>query len=194
MAPESKNGYVPRLKTAYFQTVAPELAKRFSMKNAMQAPRLKKIVVNMGVSEARENIKVIDLASQELGVITGQKPEVRRAKKSISNFKLREGMPVGLRVTLRGDRMYEFLDRLVSVALPRLRDFQGLPAGSGFDGRGNYNLGLTEQYLFPEVDADKSDKARGMNITMVTTAKKDELARELLVLMGMPFKKAAAGK
>ncbi|TXH29381.1 MAG: 50S ribosomal protein L5 [Elusimicrobia bacterium] len=181
---------MPRLQTSYRTAVAPEMMKRFGWKNALQVPRLKKIVLNLGVSEARENAKVMDLAADELAAIAGQKAEVRRAKKSISNFKLREGMPIGLRVTLRGARMWEFLDRLVNVAMPRIRDFQGVDARRGFDGRGNFNLGLTEQYIFPEIQLDKSDKARGMNVTMVTTAGRDETARELLTLLGMPFKKA----
>lgn len=181
--------YVPRLQTAYRQTVAPEMMKRFGWKNPFQVPRLTKIVLNLGVSEAKENAKVMDLAADELSAIAGQKAEVRRAKKSISNFKLREGMPIGLRVTLRGARMWEFLDRLVNVAMPRIRDFQGVDGRRGFDGRGNFNLGLTEQYIFPEIQLDKSDKARGMNVTMVTTAGRDDTARELLTLLGMPFKK-----
>ncbi|HRY29524.1 MAG TPA: 50S ribosomal protein L5 [Elusimicrobiota bacterium] len=186
---EKNNGYVPRLRTAYFQAVVPELMKRLSLTNPFQVPRLKKVVINMGVSDARENVKSIDVAADDLGVITGQKPEVRRAKKSISNFKLRQGMPIGVRVTLRGARMWEFFDRLVNIAMPRLRDFQGLNPHKGFDGRGNYNLGLNEQYVFPEINLDKSDKARGMNITVVTSADKDASARELLTLLGMPFKR-----
>ena len=181
--------YVPRLQTAYRTAVAPEMMKRFSWTNPLQVPRLLKIVLNLGVSEAKENAKVMDLAAEELAAIAGQKAEVRRAKKSISNFKLREGMPIGLRVTLRGARMWEFLDRLVNVAMPRIRDFQGIDGRRGFDGRGNFNLGLTEQYIFPEIQLDKSDKARGMNVTMVTTAGRDDTARELLTLLGMPFKK-----
>lgn len=186
---EKKDTYAPRLKTAYFETVVPEMMKRLSLANPMQVPRLVKIVVNMGVSEARENAKAIDTAAAELAVITGQRPEVRRAKKSISNFKLRQGMPIGLRVTLRGARMYEFFDRLVNVAMPRIRDFQGLNPKKGFDSYGNFNLGLQEQYLFPEVNLDKSDKARGMNITIVTSATDDKSACELLALLGMPFKR-----
>lgn len=185
--------YEPRLKIAYRTTVAPEMMTRFGWKNAFQVPRLNKIVLNIGVTEAKENAKVMDLAAEELASIAGQKPEVRRAKKSISNFKLREGMPIGLRVTLRGARMWEFLDRLVNVAMPRIRDFQGVDPRRGFDGRGNFNLGLTEQYVFPEINLDKSDKTRGMNVTMVTTAGRDETARELLTLLGMPFKKAKIG-
>lgn len=179
----------PRLKAAFQKQVVPEMMKKFSWENPFRVPRLKKIVINIGVSEARENAKVMDLAADELSAIAGQKAEVRRSKKSISNFKLREGMPIGLRVTLRGARMWEFLDRLVNVAMPRIRDFQGLDPRRGFDGRGNFNLGLTEQYVFPEVSLDKSDKARGMNITIVTDAERDDTARELLILLGMPFKR-----
>jgi large subunit ribosomal protein L5 len=191
MNTENKNGsgYVPRLKDIYLRTVVPEMMKRFSWKNQMQVPRLKKIVVNIGVSEARENVKVMDVAAEELSAITGQKPEVRRSKKSISNFKLREGMPIGLRVTLRGARMFEFYDRLVNVAMPRLRDFQGLNPSAGFDGQGNFNLGLNDHMIFPEINLDRTEKPRGMNITIVTDARKDEPARALLTLMGMPFKK-----
>jgi large subunit ribosomal protein L5 len=188
MSAESKQNYNPRLKTAYQEVIVPEMMKRFSLKNPYQVPRLKKIVVNMGLPEARENVKVVDLAAEDLAAITGQRAEVRRAKKSISNFKLRQGMPIGLRVTLRGARMFEFFDRLANVAMPRMRDFRGLDP-HGFDGHGNYNLGLNEQYVFPEINLDKSDKSRGMNITFVTSAGKDDLAREFLTLMGMPFKK-----
>ena len=180
---------VPRLKKAYRDAVVPEMMKKFSWTNVYQVPRPQKVVVNIGLSEARENAKVVDLASDELGAITGQKPEVRRAKKAISNFKLREGMPIGVRVTLRGNRMWEFLDRLVSMAIPRIRDFQGIDPRRGFDGQGNFNLGLTEQYVFPEINLDKSDKSRGMNVTIVTSTKEDALAKELLALLGMPFKK-----
>jgi len=180
--------YTPRLKEVYQQKVVPELMKKFGYNNIHQVPRLEKIVVNIGLSEAKENVKVIDVATAELGAITGQKPKLCRAKKSISNFKLREGMPIGVKVTLRSDRMYEFLDRLVNVAIPRIRDFRGIEPNA-FDGNGNYNLGLNEQYIFPEINVEKSDKTRGMNITIVTTSKKDEDAREFLTLMGMPFKK-----
>uniref|UniRef100_A0A7C5YXZ0 Large ribosomal subunit protein uL5 n=1 Tax=candidate division CPR3 bacterium TaxID=2268181 RepID=A0A7C5YXZ0_UNCC3 len=179
--------YVPRLKEYYVKKVVPEMMKRFNLKNPFQVPKLVKIVINVGLSEAKENIKVIDIATNEIAAITGQRSQIRRAKKSISNFKIRKGMPIGLRVTLRGYRMYEFLDRLISIAIPRIRDFQGLSL-KGFDGKGNYNLGLTEQYIFPEIDVDKSDKARGMNISFVTDAKEDTKAKELLTLMGMPFK------
>lgn len=190
MTTETKKTYVPRMKTAYKERVVAEMMQKFSWKNILQVPRMTKIVVNIGVSEAKENAKVMDMATDELMALTGQRPEVRRAKKSISNFKLREGMPIGLRVTLRGDRMWEFYDRLVSVAMPRIRDFQGIDGRRGFDGQGNFNLGLTEQYVFPEVNMDKSDKARGMNITIVTTASEDGHARELLSLLGMPFKRS----
>lgn len=180
--------YVARLKESYYRDVVPEMMKKFGYKNIHQVPKLKKIVINMGLSEAKENIKVIDTESVELASITGQKPRVCRAKKSISNFKLRAGMPIGLKVTLRGDKMYEFLDRLVNVAIPRIRDFRGIEPNS-FDGNGNFNLGLNEQYIFPEINVEKSDKARGMNITIVTGAVSDEHARALLTLIGMPFKK-----
>src|SRR5436309_7048997 len=152
----------PRLKAAYEATVVPEMVKRFNLKNPMQVPRLVKVVINMGVNDAKEDIKSMDIATSELGVITGQKPQVRRAKKSISNFKLRQGMPIGLRVTLRGVRMLEFLDRFINTAIPRIRDFRGLDPRA-FDGRGNYNLGLTEQHIFPELELDKSPKIRGLN-------------------------------
>jgi large subunit ribosomal protein L5 len=162
--------------------------KKFDLKNIHQVPSLEKIVINIGLSEAKDNVKVVDIAASELSSITGQKPKVCRSKKSISNFKLREGIPIGLMVTLRSDRMYEFFDRLVNTAIPRIKDFRGLEPNS-FDGRGNYNLGLNEQYIFPEIIVEKSDKARGMNITIVTSSNSDEHARELLSLMGMPFKK-----
>jgi large subunit ribosomal protein L5 len=179
--------YIPRLKDLYRKKVTGEMMKTFGYCNVYQVPRLAKIVINIGLSEARENVKVVDVAGMELGVITGQKPQIKRAKKSISNFKLRQGMPIGIKVTMRGDRMYEFLDRMISTAIPRIRDFRGLEP-KGFDGRGNYNLGLNEQYIFPEIEIDKSDKARGMNITFVTTAKKDDEAKGLLALLGMPFR------
>ncbi|MFH1723421.1 MAG: 50S ribosomal protein L5 [Elusimicrobiota bacterium] len=181
----------PRLKRRYFEQVGPEIMKDAGLGNLFEVPRLMKIVVNMGVSEAKENIQALDSARDDLGQIVGQLPQVRRAKKSISNFKLREGMPIGLRVTLRGDRMYEFLDRLVSTAVPRIRDFRGLEP-KGFDGMGNYNLGLREHHIFSEIDLEKSPKARGMNITFVTTAVTDKDALEFLGRMGMPFKKRAA--
>jgi large subunit ribosomal protein L5 len=180
--------YVPRIKQAYLEKVVPELMKKFGYKNVHQVPQIAKIVINVGLSEAKENVKVVDVATAEIGAITGQKPQICKAKKSVSNFKIRQGMPIGIKVTLRGERMYEFYDRLVNVAIPRIRDFHGVEPKS-FDGRGNYNLGLNEQYIFPEISVEKSDKPRGMNITIATTSKNDEQARELLGLMGMPFKK-----
>jgi len=185
---------VPRLKEAYVGQVVPAYLKEKGLSNVLQVPRLKKIVINVGVSDARDNAKAIDVTVQDLTAITGQRPEVRRARQSISNFKLRQGMPIGVRVTLRGTRMYEFLDRLIALAIPRIRDFQGLNPKVGFDGMGNFNLGLREQYMFPEIDLDKSEKARGMNITVVTTAGGNDAAREFLTLMGMPFRKAAPGR
>jgi len=182
----------PRLKEFYQKNVADELRKQFNFKNVHQVPRLAKIVVNIGVGEAKENIKVLDIAAVELAAITGQKPLVCRAKQSISNFRIRKGMPIGVKTTLRGAVMYEFLDRLINIAVPRIRDFRGIES-SGFDGRGNFNLGLNEQYIFPEVDVEKSDKARGMNITIVTTAGKDEYAKILLAFLGMPFKERDCG-
>ena len=178
---------VPRLKEHYEKSVLPELVKRFSYKNPMQAPRLRKIVVNMGVGDALQNVKMLDTAAIELGAITGQKAALRRAKKSIANFKLREGQPIGCMVTLRGARMYEFYDRLVNVALPRIRDFRGVPTRS-FDGRGNYTIGLTEQIIFPEINYDRVEKIRGMDVTFVTSARTDEEGQELLRLMNMPFR------
>jgi len=165
----------------------PEMMKRFGWANVHQVPRLQKIVLNVGVADAKENIQALDQVRADLGIITGQMPQIRRAKKAISNFKLRAGMPIAVRVTLRGDRMYEFLDRLVSTALPRVRDFRGLPM-KGFDGRGNFNLGLREQLIFPEIDMEKVTKIRGMNISFVTSAGEDKSAEEFLVLMGMPFR------
>ena len=177
-----------RLKDFYKSEVAPALMNKFSYKSVMEIPKLDKIVINVGAGEARDNSKVIDAILTDLGAITGQRPLVCRARKSVANFKLREGMPIGAKVTLRGERMYEFLDRLFNVALPRVRDFRGINANS-FDGRGNYNMGLKEQLIFPEIDYDKIDKVRGMDICFVTTAKTDEEARELLTLMGAPFEK-----
>lgn len=165
----------------------PALSKRFGYSNSMAVPRLKKITVNIGMGEASQNIKLLDVAVQELGQITGQKPVITRAKKSIANFKIRKGMPIGCMVTLRGERMYEFLDRLSNIVLPRVRDFKGLP-GNSFDGRGNYTLGLKDQLVFPEIDYTRVDKIKGMNITLTTTAKSDEEGRELLKLMGVPFR------
>ena len=177
-----------RLKDFYKAEVAPALMKKFGYKSVMQIPKLDKIVINVGAGEAKENAKAIDAISGDLAKITGQKPVVCKAKKSVANFKLREGMPIGVKVTLRGERMYEFLDRLFNVALPRVRDFRGINPNS-FDGRGNYNMGIREQLIFPEIDYDKVDKVRGMDICFVTTANTDEEARELLTLMGAPFAK-----
>ena len=176
-----------RLKDKYLKEVKPRLKQRFDIQSDMAVPRLTKIVVNMGVKGAVENKGRVDTAAKELAIITGQAPTVRRAKKAISTFKLREGMPIGVAVTLRGERMWEFLDRLVSIALPRVRDFKGV-SPKGFDGRGNYTLGLRDQLLFPEIDYMKVDKARGMNVSVVTSARTDEEARKLLQLMGMPFR------
>ncbi|MGA2261557.1 MAG: 50S ribosomal protein L5 [Acidobacteriota bacterium] len=177
-----------RLREFYKKEAVPALTRQFGYKNVMAVPRLVKINVNMGLGEAIANAKILDTASEELAAITGQRPVVTKAKKSIAAFKLRQGMPIGVTVTLRGDRMYEFFDRLVNTALPRVRDFRGVPTRS-FDGRGNYTLGLRDQLLFPEVDYGKADKARGMNITIVTTAENDDEALSLLGLMGMPFAK-----
>lgn len=177
-----------RMKEYYSKEVAPALMKKFGYKSVMQIPKLEKIVINVGCGEARDNQKIIDAILSDLGKITGQRPVVCKAKKSVANFKLREGMNIGAKVTLRADRMYEFLDRLFNVALPRVRDFRGINANS-FDGRGNYNMGVKEQLIFPEIDYDKIDKVRGMDICFVTTAKTDEEARELLTLMGAPFAK-----
>ena len=177
-----------RLKDYYVKEVAPALMNKFSYKSTMQIPKLDKIVVNVGAGEARENSKAIDAICKDLAQITGQKPMVCKAKKSVANFKLREGMNIGVKVTLRGERMYEFVDRFFNVALPRVRDFRGINPNS-FDGRGNYNMGLKEQLIFPEIEFDKIDKVRGMDICFVTTAKTDEEARELLTLMGAPFSK-----
>jgi len=176
-----------RVRERYLKDVVPALKKEFGYANVMAIPKVSKIVINMGLGEATSNAKIVDVASDELSRIAGQKATVRRAKKSIAAFKVREGMAVGAMVTLRGERMYEFLDRLVSVALPRVRDFKGI-SGKGFDGRGNYTLGLRDQILFPEIDYMKVDKARGMNVSVVTTAKTDEEARKLLQLMGLPFR------
>ncbi len=175
-----------RLKEAYKSEVAPALMKKFQYDSVMQIPKLDKIVINVGCGEARENSKVVDAIISDLSQITGQRPVVCRAKKSVANFKLREGMPIGVKVTLRGERMYEFLDRFFNLALPRVRDFRGINANS-FDGRGNYAMGIKEQLIFPEIEYDKIDKVRGMDIIMVTTANTDEEARELLKLMGAPF-------
>jgi len=177
-----------RLKDLYNTEIREQMTKKFGYTNIMQVPKLDKIVVNMGVGEARENEKLLEAAAKDMEIITGQKPVLTKAKKSIANFKIREGMPIGCKVTLRGDRMYEFLDRLVNLALPRVRDFRGVNPNS-FDGRGNYAMGIKEQLIFPEIEYDKVDKVRGMDIIFVTTANTDEEARELLTQFGMPFKK-----
>jgi len=178
---------MPRLKEIYQQDVVPALMKRFNYRNIMEVPRLEKIVVNMGLGEAIQNIKILDSAAQEMETITGQKPVITKAKKSIAQFKLRKGLPIGCMVTLRKERMVEFLSRLVNAALPRVRDFKGL-SGKAFDGRGNYSLGIREQLIFPEIHYEKIDKIKGMNIVIVTTAKTDEEGKELLRLLGMPFR------
>jgi len=176
-----------RLKERYQKEIGPAIAKEFGIQNPMAVPRLRKIVLNMGMGEAVANAKVLDTALDELKAIAGQKPVITKAKKSIASFKLRQGMPIGVVVTLRGERMYEFLDRLVSVALPRVRDFRGV-SPKAFDGRGNYTIGIREQLIFPEIDFNKVDKLRGMNISIVTTARDDEQARALLKALGMPFR------
>lgn len=176
----------PRLKEKYYKEVVPALMQKFGYKNIMQVPKLGKIVINIGLGEGKDNPKTVEAAANDLMAITGQKPVVRRAKKSIANFKLRKGMPIGCMVTLRGDRMYEFLDKVINLALPRVRDFRGVSDRS-FDGRGNYSLGFKEQLVFPEIDYDKVDKIRGLEITIVTSAETDEEAKELLRLLGMPF-------
>ena len=176
-----------RLKERYQKEVAPAIAKEFGIENPMAIPRVQKVVLNMGMGEAIANAKILDTAVDELRSITGQKPVVTKAKKSIASFKLRQGMPIGVMVTLRGDRMYEFLDRLVSIALPRVRDFRGV-SPKAFDGRGNYTIGIREQLIFPEIDFNKVDKLRGMNISIITTARNDEQARALLKGLGMPFR------
>jgi large subunit ribosomal protein L5 len=178
-----------RLRERYEKEVVPGLKKEFGYDNVMAIPKITKVVVNMGLGEATQNAKIVDTGADELGRITGQKPVITRAKKSIAQFKVRKGMPIGTMVTLRGERMWEFLDRLIAVALPRVRDFRGV-SPRGFDGRGNYTLGLKDQLLFPEIDYMKVDKARGMNISVVTTAKTDEESRKLLQLLGMPFRNA----
>ena len=177
-----------RLKEIYQNEIVDALMKKFEYKNIMEVPKIKKVVINMGVGEAKENAKLLDAAVKDLETITGQKAVVTKAKKSVANFKIREGMPIGCKVTLRGDRMYEFIDRLVNLALPRVRDFRGVNPNS-FDGRGNYALGIKEQLIFPEIEYDKIDKIRGMDIIFVTTAKTDEEARELLAQFNMPFAK-----
>ncbi len=185
--PKATNRSTARMRDRYFKEVRPALMKEFNLDNPMAAPKLEKIVVNMGVGDATQNVKLIDPAATEIGQITGQKPVVTKARKSIAAFKVREGMPIGVMVTLRGDRMYEFFDRLVNVALPRVRDFRGVPTKS-FDGRGNFTLGVRDQLIFPEIDYSKIEKLKGMNITIVTSAGSDDQARSLLKHMGMPFK------
>ena len=175
-----------RLKETYTNEIVDAMIKKFGYKNIMQVPKLEKVVVNMGVGEAKENVKILEAAMKDLEIITGQKPIQTKAKKSVANFKIREGMPIGCKVTLRGDKMYEFVDRLINLALPRVRDFRGVNPDA-FDGRGNYSLGIKEQIIFPEIEYDKVDKIRGMDIIFVTTAKTDEEARELLRLFNMPF-------
>ena len=177
-----------RLKDMYKEEVAPALMKKFEYKSVMQIPKIEKVVINVGCGEAKDNPKMIEAISNDIAQITGQKPITCKAKKSVANFKVREGMPIGVKVTLRGDRMYEFIDRLFNVALPRVRDFRGINP-NGFDGRGNYSMGIREQLIFPEIEYDKVDKVRGMDISFVTTAKTDEEARELITLMGAPFEK-----
>jgi large subunit ribosomal protein L5 len=176
----------PRIQDRYQSEIRPALVKEFEYKNQMQAPELRKIVVNIGLGEAIQNAKALDAAAADITAITGQKPVVTRAKKSIANFKIRAGNPIGMMVTLRGERMYEFFDRLVNIALPRIRDFQGAPSNA-FDGRGNYSLGVREQLIFPEIDYDKIDRIRGLQVTMVTSARNDEEGKRLLQMMGVPF-------
>jgi large subunit ribosomal protein L5 len=176
-----------RLNDVYKSEVVPKLKEKFGYRNPMQVPKLDKVIINMGLGEAIENIKILDSAAEEIGIIAGQKPVITKARKSISNFKLRAGVPIGMKVTLRRDRMYYFLDKLLAVALPRVRDFKGV-SPKGFDGRGNYTLGIKEQIIFPEINYDKIDKIKGMNITIVTTARTDEEGMELLRLLGMPFR------
>lgn len=177
-----------RFREFYNSEIVDAMMKKFSYKNKMEVPKIEKIVVNMGLGEAKENAKLLENATSDMAIITGQKPLITKAKKSIAAFKLRAGMPIGCKVTLRGDKMYSFADRLISVALPRVRDFRGI-SGEAFDGRGNYTLGVKEQLIFPEIQYDKIDKIRGMDIVFVTTAKTDEEAKELLTLFGMPFRK-----
>jgi large subunit ribosomal protein L5 len=179
----------PRLKEKYLTEIVPAMREKFGYKNVMQVPKVIKVTVNMGIGEGTHDAKQLEEAANQLGQITGQKAQMRRARKSVANFKLRAGMPVGLRVTLRGERMYEMLDRLISIALPRIRDFQGITP-KGFDGQGNYNLGVKEQIIFPEIDYDKIDRLRGMDIAITTTAKTDDEGRALLKLMGMPFRES----
>ncbi|MBI5446776.1 MAG: 50S ribosomal protein L5 [Deltaproteobacteria bacterium] len=176
-----------RLRERYTREIVPEMMKAFGYRNIMEVPKIQKVVINVGAGDAKDNAKLMDQIADDLGRITGQKPVITRAKKSIANFHLREGMPVGCKVTLRGQRMYEFLDRMISVALPRVRDFKGI-SGKGFDGRGNYTLGVTEHIIFPEVDLEKVEKVKGMNVCIATTARTDEECKDLLRRMGMPFR------
>jgi len=187
-AAKPEGRYVSRVRQAYQKEVVRQMMERYGYKNPMAVPRLHKIVINMGVGEANQNIKILDAAVEQLGAISGQRPVMRRARKSIANFKIRQGMPIGCTVTLRGDRMYDFFDRLVTIALPRVRDFRGLPTRS-FDGRGNYTMGLKDQLVFLEVNYTKVDKVHGMNVTIVTTAETDEEAKNLLTLLGLPFRR-----
>ena len=187
--PRHASKETPRLKARFVKVIAPALMKELSLNNAMAVPRLEKVVINMGMGEATQNAKILDPATAELAQISGQKPVVTKAKKSIAAFKVREGMPIGVMVTLRGDRMYEFLDRFINIVLPRVRDFKGVSTKS-FDGRGNYTLGLQDQLIFPEIDYAKADKLKGMNVTVVTTAKSDDHARALLRGLGVPFRAA----
>ena len=180
-------GEPSRLRARYLEEIAPQLRKEFNYKNPMQVPKLSKVVVNMGLGDAIQDGKVLDSSAEELGILTGQKPVITKARKSIAAFKLREGMSIGARVTLRGDRMYEFLDRLMNIALPRVRDFRGI-SGKSFDGRGNFALGIREQVIFPEIDYDKVDKIRGLGVSVVTTARTDEEGKALLKSLGMPFR------
>ena len=186
-AQKDQKAYTPRLRKDYDDRIAKAMTEKFGYKNALEVPKLEKIVINMGLGEAIANAKILDVAVDELSRISGQRPVITRAKKSIANFKLRQNMPIGAAVTLRGDRMFEFLDRLTSVVLPRVRDFRGVSTRS-FDGRGNYTLGLRDQLIFPEISYEKVDKIRGMNVTIVTTARSDDEARELLRQFGMPFR------
>ncbi|WP_084489585.1 50S ribosomal protein L5 [Clostridiisalibacter paucivorans] len=179
---------ISRLKEKYVSEVAPALMEKFKYKNMMEVPKIEKVTINMGVGEAKENAKLLESAIEEMAIIAGQKPVITKAKKSVSNFKIREGMPVGCKVTLRGEKMYSFLDKFMNIALPRVRDFRGV-SSTAFDGRGNYALGVKEQLIFPEIEYDKIDRIKGMDIIIVTTAETDEEAREFLALMGMPFKK-----
>jgi len=178
---------ITRLKEIYLRDVVPEMKKKFGYKNSMEIPRLEKVTLNMGLGEAVQNVKILDSAAEELSIVAGQKAVITKARRSIAAFKLREGMPIGVMVTLRRNRMYEFLDKLMNVALPRVRDFRGV-SGKAFDGRGNYSLGIREQIIFPEINFDKIDKIKGLNIAIVTTAKTDEEGKELLRLLGMPFR------